>query len=60
MSNILSNAIRYVRDEDRALAIAAGFSAYCVKPLDTAAFIRTVDRILLTGGGERSGVLWCQ
>jgi PAS domain S-box-containing protein len=37
----------YVREEDQALALAAGFSAYCVKPLDAAAFVRTIRRVLL-------------
>jgi PAS domain S-box-containing protein len=37
----------YVRNEDQALALAAGFNAYCVKPLDTAAFVRAVRRVLL-------------
>lgn len=36
----------YVRDEDQTLALAAGFTAYCVKPLDAAAFARSVRRVL--------------
>jgi CheY-like chemotaxis protein/anti-sigma regulatory factor (Ser/Thr protein kinase) len=37
----------YVREEDQAQALAAGFNAYCVKPIDTAAFVRTIGRVLL-------------
>jgi signal transduction histidine kinase len=36
----------YVRDEDRQQALSAGFDAYCVKPLDTAAFLKAVRAVL--------------
>jgi PAS domain S-box-containing protein len=36
----------YVGDGNHERALAAGFNAYCVKPLDTAAFVRTVGRVL--------------
>lgn len=38
----------YVREEDRARALAAGFDAYCVKPLDTVAFMNAIRAVLLT------------
>lgn len=38
----------YVRDEDRARALSAGFNAYCVKPLDTTAFVGAIRAVLLT------------
>lgn len=36
----------YARSEDRALALASGFDAYCVKPIDEASFLRTVGDVL--------------
>jgi PAS domain S-box-containing protein len=36
----------YVRDEDRTLALSAGFDAYCVKPIDTGTFLKTAQRVL--------------
>lgn len=36
----------YVREEDRQQALSAGFDAYCVKPLDTAAFLKAVRAVL--------------
>lgn len=38
----------YVRDEDRVRALSAGFNAYCVKPLDTGAFLNAIRAVLLT------------
>lgn len=38
----------YVRDEDREQALSAGFNAYCVKPLDTVAFLKAVRAVLST------------
>lgn len=38
----------YVREEDRAKALSAGFNAYCVKPLDTAAFLTSIRTVLMT------------
>lgn len=38
----------YVREEDRARALAAGFDAYCVKPLDRAAFLGAIRAVLLS------------
>lgn len=40
----------FAHPEDRARAIAAGYSAYCAKPLDTAAFLNVVRDAL----GERA------
>lgn len=36
----------YARPEDRALALATGFDAYCVKPIDEALFLRAVGDAL--------------
>lgn len=38
----------YVREEDRIQALSSGFNAYCVKPLDTAGFLKAVRAVLLT------------
>ncbi len=36
----------YARPEDRRRALAAGYDAYCCKPIDTAAFLHTVRELL--------------
>ncbi|HEY7499259.1 MAG TPA: ATP-binding protein [Vicinamibacterales bacterium] len=36
----------YARPEDRREALAAGYNAYCSKPLDAAEFLRTVHNVL--------------
>ena len=38
----------HARPEDRAQAMRAGYSAYCVKPIDGGEFLRTVGQLLRT------------
>jgi CheY-like chemotaxis protein len=39
----------YVRPEDRDGAVAAGFRAYCPKPLDGPAFLRVATEVIARG-----------
>ena len=36
----------YARPEDRARALAAGYNAYCAKPVETPEFLLTVQAVL--------------
>ena len=38
----------YARPEDRQRALAAGYDAYCAKPVETPEFLRTVCSVLAT------------
>jgi CheY-like chemotaxis protein len=40
----------YARPEDRARALAAGYNAYCVKPLDGPELLRTISGVLGRAG----------
>jgi PAS domain S-box-containing protein len=45
----------YARPEDRRRALAAGYDGYACKPIDTAAFLRTVKDVLRLGVGQAGG-----